>query len=74
MGKKPVPLDQPPREVCFIGEYGLPCYDPRKPEGEQVYTLTFEAGRNYQAMNPVDYQAHQDWIQKNCWGPKPKSQ
>ena len=33
-GGKPVPLQQPPQESCFIGDSGLQCFDSRLDPGE----------------------------------------
>jgi len=72
---RPRQPEQPPREICNVGEQGCACFDPRRPKGEQSYMLTFEECRNYVATNPVDYDGSQEWIRANCFGPrKPKTQ
>jgi hypothetical protein len=46
----------PKIEVCIIGDAGLLCFDPRKPDGEREYTRTYLQSYNYIATNPHDFQ------------------
>lgn len=77
LGRKPPALDQPPAELCILGDSGCVCFDPRLPVGQQTYIRKYGAPEssggclNYQATNITDYNAKQDWIRQNCWG-KPK--
>jgi hypothetical protein len=66
----PKPPRQPPRELCILGDSGCICFDPRLPEGKQSYVLTYAECRNYVATNPADYDAGQEWISRQCFGPK----
>jgi hypothetical protein len=80
-GKKRPP--QPEREVCFIGDAGCICFDPRFDEipagtypiacdrGNGVcYVRPLELCENYQAYSPQDYNALQGWIKEQCHGPR----
>lgn len=69
MGKPQRP-HQPPREVCVIGDAGCLCFDPRLPVDQQSYRRTFAECVNYIATNPVDYDAGQEWVARNCFGPR----
>jgi hypothetical protein len=69
--RTPIPYTQPVRESCMVGEAGCVCFDPRRPEGEQHYTLSFEACRNYIAYHPSEYDTLQEWISRTCYG-RPK--
>lgn len=67
---RPARPKQPPRELCILGNSGCVCFDPRLPEEQQSYILPYEQCLNYVATNPVDYDTHQEWISRNCHGPK----
>lgn len=67
---KPRPPRQPPREICILGDTGCVCFDPRLPEGQQSYVRPYPECRNYIATNPIDYDAGQEWVSRNCFGPK----
>lgn len=43
--------------VCYVRAHGVPEH--------------LGGCLNYEAMSPIDYNAHQDWIKDNCWG-RPK--
>lgn len=74
---------QPEREVCFVGDLGCICYDPRFDEpppgthpiacdrGDGVcYVRPFPECKNYQAFSPADYDHLQGWIRSQCFGPR----
>lgn len=67
---RPKRPDQPPRELCVVGDAGLVCFDPRLPVDKQSYVLPFPESVNYIATNPVDYDAGQEWVARNCLGPR----
>ncbi len=67
---RPARPKQPPRELCILGDSGCVCFDPRLPADRQTYILPYEQCRNYVATNPVDYDAHQEWVSRNCFGPR----
>jgi hypothetical protein len=62
---------QPPRELCILGDAGCLCFDPRLPVDQQSYVRPYPQCLNYIATNPVDYDAGQEWITRNCYGPRP---
>lgn len=61
---------QPPRELCILGDSGCLCFDPRLPVDQQSYLRSFSDCRNYVATNPMDYDSQQEWISRNCNGPR----
>lgn len=60
----------PVTEVCIIGDSSCICVDPRKPEPEREYELTFEQCRNYVARSPQSEKIIRDWAARNCTAPE----
>lgn len=56
----------PLTEVCIVGDAGCVCSDPRRPDGEQDYVLTFEECRNFVARSPESEQILRRWALENC--------
>lgn len=73
--KRPV---RPVREVCVLGESGCMCFDPRLDPEKQSYIRPYdkkftEGGcLDFVATNIIDYDAGEEWIAKNCFGPPRK--
>lgn len=69
---------RPAREVCVLGESGCLCFDARLDEDKRSYirpyTKKFTDGGclDFIATNPVDYDAGEEWIARNCFGPPRK--
>ena len=76
---------QPKREVCLLGDLGAICFDPRFDEppagtfpiscernGERdtCYIRPYPEALNYHAYSPADYDALQEWIRSQCFGPR----
>ena len=55
-------------ETCLIGDDGCICSDPRKPEGEQDYTLSWDECRNYVARSADSELLLRQWGERNCNG------
>ncbi len=58
----------PITEVCLVGDAGCVCSDPRRPEGEQEYILSFEECRNFVARSPESEKLLRRWALENCRG------
>ena len=56
----------PVTETCLIGDAGCLCIDPRRPDGEQEYTLTFDECRNYVARSAESEIKIIEWLEAHC--------
>lgn len=56
----------PVTETCLIGDAGCLCVDPRRPDGEQEYTLTFEECKNYVARSIESEIQIAEWMEAHC--------
>lgn len=56
----------PEVETCLIGDAGCLCIDPRLPEGEREYTLTFDECRNYVARSAESEVKILEWMEAHC--------
>lgn len=56
----------PMTETCLIGDAGCLCIDPRLPDGEQEYTLTFEDCKNYVARSAESEIKIIEWMGEHC--------
>lgn len=69
--------ERPAREICILGVSGCVCFDPRLSKDRQNYIRPYDRPwgdggcLDFIATNVVDHDAGEEWIARNCLGPKP---